>query len=799
MLTYYSAVDPSFGQRGKVIGPLDKGSGTELSSGSAVAVQSDGKIVEVGLYANPLAFNTGFPKLAVRRYNTDGTLDTTFGTSGQTTIPLPSSSIGVSAAPHNIVIQPNDSITFATTLALTGATALNLTTEGMVVHLTAGGALDTSFASTGEYVMAGSNATANAVTLDLSGDILVLGSRLANSGGQLTLTRLSPAGVADGSFAAAGTLTIPLPASQQGPTTTYTPASLAVTPTGQIYVAGSDTGYYYNRLSSSAGNLTRVNANGTIDTSYGTAGTVVLNRTANNVAGVLQDLALQRDGKVILTGFVEDGFTNQGYLTRVNADGTSDTAFINNVPVYTSPLFNGNEFKSVIVDDAGDIYLGGASVYQTRVTLLKFLPDGTSDRSFGFGGRADFITRTTASQSSTSGDTFGGMILTKGKLVVAGGLTVSDASVNNTGEQNVLMRVLPVATSLLSNDYDGDGVTDIGLLLTDQAVIAYRPSAGGDDFLTGFGMPGAGNTLPEPGDYDGDGQTNLSVYLPTLGQTAHRVISFNGSTDQRFDFGLAGAGASIPAQGDYDGDRITDEAVYLPATGEFSIRPSSSGITLGNIPFGTPGIGASIPAPGDYDGDSKTDLAVYLPALGAFAYRPSGGGKDQIIAFGNPGAQVSIPDPGDYDGDGKTDLAVYISSLAIFGYRPSSGGADVLNYFGASGLGNTIPAPGDYDGDGKFDVAGYLPGQGIFAYRPSSGGNKDVLVSFGIPGNGKSIPLASIPYAQVSTTSGSGSSNGTNSGGGNSNGFGPAAAAYIPLVIDSTDPLTNPKKKSSRV
>jgi uncharacterized delta-60 repeat protein len=67
-------LDTSFGDAGKVIGPAELG-------GNAIAIQGDGKIVVVGSETNDL----GHPAFGVARFDADGSLDATFGDGGTVT------------------------------------------------------------------------------------------------------------------------------------------------------------------------------------------------------------------------------------------------------------------------------------------------------------------------------------------------------------------------------------------------------------------------------------------------------------------------------------------------------------------------------------------------------------------------------------------------------------------------------------------------------------------------------------------------------------------------------------------
>lgn len=79
--TAAAVLDTTFGTGGKVTTPF--GTGSDTAAGYAVAIQSDGKIV-VGGYAHIAA--DGHNEFAVARYNSDGSLDTTFSSDGMVTL-----------------------------------------------------------------------------------------------------------------------------------------------------------------------------------------------------------------------------------------------------------------------------------------------------------------------------------------------------------------------------------------------------------------------------------------------------------------------------------------------------------------------------------------------------------------------------------------------------------------------------------------------------------------------------------------------------------------------------------------
>ena len=128
-------LDPTFGTGGQVM--TDFNHSTDIAN--AVALQPDGKLVVVGqTYTNNDFSGEDF---AVARYNTDGTLDTTFGTRGKVRTDFP----GLAAVASSVLIQPDGKILVA------GGAFPNFTFLGdfELVRYNPNGSLDTSFGNGG--------------------------------------------------------------------------------------------------------------------------------------------------------------------------------------------------------------------------------------------------------------------------------------------------------------------------------------------------------------------------------------------------------------------------------------------------------------------------------------------------------------------------------------------------------------------------------------------------------------------------------------------------------------------------
>src|SRR4051812_32047753 len=134
-------------------------------------------------------------------------------------------------------------------------------------------------------------------------------------------------GSVDPSFGANGQVTVNFPA---GPALSAVRDTVAQSD-GKLIIVGTtpDTINPANGATDAA--VARLNADGSTDTTFGTGGVAVLHREGN--ADVGEDVELQPDGKVVITGFFadapagQDPTTRQLFVARFNADGTIDTTF----------------------------------------------------------------------------------------------------------------------------------------------------------------------------------------------------------------------------------------------------------------------------------------------------------------------------------------------------------------------------------------------------------------------------------------------------------------------------------------
>ena len=228
-------LDTTFGA-GKVLTPIGSGEDTA----SSVVVQSDGKIVTAGSYFNGSNFD-----FAVLRYNSDGTLDTTFGTGGKAITSIGSGDEKADA----VIIQPDGKI-IAAGYYINGTAG-----DCALVRYNANGTLDTTFGSGGKVTTQTSNSTENIYALAIQSDGRIVAAGRATNGASLldfVVLRYNTNGTLDGSFDGDG-----FRFANFFSGTNDTAQAIAVQTDGKIVVAGST----YNGSSYEFA-LHRINSNG---------------------------------------------------------------------------------------------------------------------------------------------------------------------------------------------------------------------------------------------------------------------------------------------------------------------------------------------------------------------------------------------------------------------------------------------------------------------------------------------------------------------------------------------------------
>src|SRR5215213_1161685 len=268
----------------------------------------------------------------------------------------------------------------------------------------ASGDLDTTFDTDGKVTTTVGNSMSEAFAVALQPDGKFVAAGYANnaSNRDFALVRYEVNGALDVSFGTGGKVTTDTGGADNEI------LAVAIQADGKIVAAG-----YSSNGADDDFTLARYNANGTLDSSFGTGGIVKTN--FNNSFDYSEAVLIQTDGKIVAAGYSFNGSFYDFALARYNSDGSLDTSFDEDGKVSTS-INNFDSAYAVAIQTDGKIVAAGETGTATNsdFALVRYNADGTLDTSFDTDGKV--------STSIGSGNEFAEALLiqSSGKIVAAG-------------------------------------------------------------------------------------------------------------------------------------------------------------------------------------------------------------------------------------------------------------------------------------------------------------------------------------------------------------------------------------------
>jgi len=426
-------------------GTLDAtfGTGGKLTPATAgpVALQSDGKLIVGG------DINGG---LGLARYTSSGTLDTTFGTNGIAVAAEnndPNSNAEISF--DDLAIQPDGKIVVVGTEQFIGGH----TVYYLIVRFNENGTRDEDFGTTFDQFPDGMQSHARAVALQSDAGIIFTGNVYPyNTDDSIGICRI-PAGPyswLDPTFGTDGTVVT------EFPNFSHNKGALAIQSDDKIVIAG--TVYGFGDVNDNLA-VVRHTSNGVLDTTFGGSG-IVITDLGQDEAG--NDLAIQRDGKIVVVGkSYNQGDGSSAFLTlRYNSDGSLDTTF----------------------GDAGTIIdnFGGYSASATAVAIQpdgKIVAAGSKDGDIVLARYAGTLppTESLTFKSKAAPD---GWILESGEFTGVGGLLDKNATTFNVGDNQQDRQY----RSIIS--FNSASLPDNAFIVSAQVRVKRQGLVGTDPFTT---------------------------------------------------------------------------------------------------------------------------------------------------------------------------------------------------------------------------------------------------------------------------------------------------------------------------
>jgi uncharacterized delta-60 repeat protein len=249
----------------------------------------------------------------------------------------------------------------------------------IVARLLEDGTLDPEFGTNGVSVVdfVGFFDGPSAAVLQSDGKIVLAGTvGVSESTSDIGLARFNANGTLDETFGTGGWATVDLGGENESA------LSVLVETRGRLVTAG-----YTNANGTVQAAFTRLNADGTPDTTFGTAGATVLDFGA--AESLATDFAPQSDGRLVSVVQVPADEEIAVGIARLSPDGIPDPSFGTN-GLLTLASEGGSEYARIAIQDDDSIVIAGREFVDGTLygVLRRRDAQGNADNSFGTGGKA---------------------------------------------------------------------------------------------------------------------------------------------------------------------------------------------------------------------------------------------------------------------------------------------------------------------------------------------------------------------------------------------------------------------------
>jgi uncharacterized delta-60 repeat protein len=342
-------LDPGFSTDGIVTAGL----GTGVDICYAVALQADGKIVCAGLRGQDRS-------IGLIRFNTDGSIDNSFGSFGRFSVAIAS----LESWANDIVIQPDGKILVSAHVDNGG-----IDYRVGVVRILPNGGLDLSFANGGvltqSFAIGGS--FSNALALQPDGKIVVGGTYIRPTGREdFLVLRYLGDGTPDTSFDGDGIVITDFNDAWCSVSKVLVQADGKIVATGMQYGGGFVA-------------IARYLPDGALDTTFDGDGRVIY---SGGGSPWINAVAVQTDGKIVTAGQIVENVERKLLLVRHNADGSLDTGF-GSGGISTQFATGNDEVLGLAIQADGKLVAAGRG--GDRIAVARFHGDPVANEIFANG------------------------------------------------------------------------------------------------------------------------------------------------------------------------------------------------------------------------------------------------------------------------------------------------------------------------------------------------------------------------------------------------------------------------------
>lgn len=395
------SLDTSFGVDGKVRTNTTDFENVFSLTITTVALQSDGKIVLGGsvYYTEYPPQRYNYNRFALFRYNTDGSLDTSFGNDGVSTVQFDvynetsDSYTKWNSMITSIAIQPDDKIVAVGN----GSGSASYEENCALARFHPDGNLDFSFANNGKRFLRSSEDYkdgANDVAIRSNGDIVIVGSTIrldveataANEKYPILVAQFTTSGSLDLNFGTNGIITDDI----RGLGKVNKAYAIALQSDDKIVVVGGSENP--NSFSKSDFTVVRYNSNGERDVSFGDQGKVFTSFAGQYAPPSFSSaednayaVALQADGKIVVVGDAIVDMKSVIAVARYTQTGVLDSEFSKDGK-FTMGTYRTNSYPNALAMQADEKIVVAGYVSNSSYGFARYFNNGKIDSTFSDDG-----------------------------------------------------------------------------------------------------------------------------------------------------------------------------------------------------------------------------------------------------------------------------------------------------------------------------------------------------------------------------------------------------------------------------
>ena len=249
----------------------------------------------------------------------------------------------------------------------------------------------------------------------------------------------------------------------------------------------------------------------------------------------------------------------------------------------------------------------------------------------------------------------------------------------------------------VSGDFNGDGVTDVGVFRNGQWFIDVNGNGVWDegDLWAKLGYDG---DKPVVGDWDGDGKDDIGIFGRAWAGDPRHIAREPGSArlvQQALRHAKECAAAATAGH-----DRQTCAEAHVA-------RRTRADLIDHVFHYGTP---RDIPLVGDWNGDGTDTIAVFRDGWWYLDVDGDGKWSDEGDDKNISARPATFRSSGDFNGDGVDELAVFRQGTWYIDTN-GNGQIDGQDQVVELGQAGDVPVVGDWDGDGHEEIGTYRDGE----------------------------------------------------------------------------------------